>query len=359
MALVTTTTSAAGNREDLIPLVTMISPHDTPFLSSIATKKATGTKHEWLTDALGTPALNAVVEGAAANPSTGVLTPRVRNFNTIQNIRKVGYQLEKSTKNIALDTERAFIQGAEGTTVAGAPTMLGLFGFTQTNQIASQATAVVTGVATTATNAAAPATTGTITLAAGHGAVVGDYILITQTAAGANSVGQGQYRQITAIATNTATVAAWDVLPIGATYKIFKSGAGANVLTSVKLNDAFEACYLQGGNPDCVFAHPTQKRAISNLAATVRRLTSDQKKLGNSVDIYESDFGAHSVKTNRWMPTGSIAVVEKQHFAAAYLRPVRAEQLARVGSSRDFMIESAVTLEARAENASALILGLA
>ena len=91
----------------------------------------------------------------------------------------------------------------------------------------------------------------------------------------------------------------------------------------------------------------------------MRRLTADGSSLSNSIDIYESDFGRHAVKTNRWMPAGTLAIMESSQFAAAYLRPVKAEEMARTGSSRKFMIESAVTLESRAENSSALILGLA
>ena len=88
MAVLQTYQSSAGNREDLIPIITMISPHDAPFTSSIATKKATGMTHEWLTDALASPALNAQVEGSDA--TYGTLTPRVRVQNYIQNIRKTG-----------------------------------------------------------------------------------------------------------------------------------------------------------------------------------------------------------------------------------------------------------------------------
>jgi len=384
MPVLTTTASAAGNREDLIPLITMISPEDTPFLSAMGTKKATGTKHEWLTDVLAAPVLNAVVEGAAAftaNTSASH-TPRVRVSNTIQNIRKIGsvsdnqeavlkagikseysYQLEKATKEIARDTERAMLQGTQGTLANGAPLMQGLFSFTQTNQIGGTLNAGGTAPAVAVTGTLTLPTSTTVTLTAGHGAVIGDYILIVRhPAAGVNpatsSGAQGQYRRISSFTggVNVANVAAWDIVPsTGDQYKIFKTAA----LTTVALNSAFQTTYEQGGNPNCIFAHPSQKIAISNLANQQRRLTGDAKKIGSSIDIYESPFGVFEVALNRWMPLGSLAIIEKGQFAAAYLRPVKAEELARVGSSRDFMIESAVTLEARAENASALMLGLA
>jgi len=352
----------------LIPIITMISPTDAPLTSSIQTKKATGTNHEWLTDALASPTLNAQVEGSDA--TFGTLTPRVRVGNYIQNIRKTGqisdnqeavlkagvkseyaYQLEKATKEIALDTERAFIQGSKS--VGNSPSaqmMGGIFHFLNTNR--TDAVAPNTGAATAATAT-------TITVAAGHGAVANQsYVyILPKDATGADQVGGGQYRLVTGVATNTLTVAAWDVVPAATVlYAVYAVPAA---LSETTINDAFEACYNQGGSPDTVHAPTKQKRAISGFASNIRRLTADAQALTNSIDIYESDFGRHAVKTNRWMPAGSLAVLESGQFAAAYLRPVRAEELARLGSSRRFMIESAVTLEARAENSSALLLGLA
>jgi len=355
--------ASAGNREDLIPVITMISPSDTPLTSAIATKRASGMTHEWLTDSLGTPSLNAQVEGSDA--TFGSLAPRQRTQNYIQNIRQTGqisdnqeavlkagvkseysYQLEKATKLVALDTERAFTQGSRSLGNSATPAQMGgIMYWLQTNRTDGAAAAPNVGTATAGTAT-------TITVAAGHGAVANQsYIYLT------GGTGQGQYRLVTAVATNTLTVAAWDVIPDATTtYAVYVAPAA---LTETLLNDAFEACYNQGGNPDVVLAPTKQKRAISGFGQNVRRLTADGQSLTNSIDIYESDFGRHAVKTNRWMPAGSLAVLESGHFAGAYLRPVKAEELARTGSSRKFMIESAVTLEARAENSSALILGLA
>jgi hypothetical protein len=371
MAAAQTYQFTSGNREDLSEAITMISPHDTPFTSSLGTKKATGITHDWLTDVLSDPADNAVLEGADATFGTQVA--RVRNSNYIQNLRKtfqvsdnqeavlkagvkseVKHQLGKETKNLALDTERMFTQGTRsqgveavaGAGQTGVSRAGGLMYWLSTNQVAGSAAAAVTGTCTGA------GTSVVINAAAGHGAVAGQsYIMIT------GGVGQGQYRLVTAVATNALTVATLDVATTAtSTYSVFVAPAA---LTETVLNDAFEACFNAGGNPNTVFAPTKQKRAISGLNAANRRLTSTEKTMGNSIDVYESDFGMHSVKTNRWMPAGSLAVVETAHFSAAYLRPVKAEELARTGSSTKYMLESAVTLESRAENASALILGLA
>jgi len=261
------------------------------------------------------------------------------------------YQLEKATKELALDIERAATQGVkQAGTVGGTPSqqtgassMGGIFYWFTTNR--TDMVAPNTGTATGATAT-------TIDVAAGHGAVANQsYIYLT------GGTGQGQYRLVTGVATNTLTVAAWDVTPdTTTTYAVYPAPAA---LTETVLNDAFEACYNQGGAPDCVLAPTKQKRAISGFGQNIRRLTAEGQALTNSIDIYESDFGRHAVKTDRWMPAGSLAVVDTRQAALAYLRPVKPEELARTGTARKFMITAAVTLEARAENSSALVLGLA
>ena len=44
--------AAVGSREDLQDVIYSISPTDTPFMNSIGQGKASGTLHEWQTDAL-------------------------------------------------------------------------------------------------------------------------------------------------------------------------------------------------------------------------------------------------------------------------------------------------------------------
>jgi len=384
MAVFQTYQASAGNREDLIPIISMISPHDTPVTSSIATKKATGITHDWLSDSLGTPALNAQIEGSDA--AFGTITPRVRTSNYIQNIRKTGqisdnqeavlkagvtseysYQLEKETKNTALDTERAFIQGTRTQGAAAtASQMGGLFYYLTTNLTAGSAGLAGAAVAQAGAGDSTMAANATITLAVGdvaaNGVVAGSQIYLS------GGTGTGQYRTVLGVAGDVVTVGTvaagaqvtglnWDVTPDATTTYITYAVPAA--LTETVLNDSFEACFNQGGSPTSVHAPTKQKRAISGFASSIRRLSANEQSLSNSIDIYESDFGRHAVKTNRWMPAGSLAVLDTKEIAAAYLRPVKAEELARTGASRKFMIESAVTLEVRAENASALILGLA
>ena len=59
---------AIGNREDLIDIITILSPMDTWFTSNTGSTRAISTYHEWQTDVLDTPAANAQV----AKPSSAV-----------------------------------------------------------------------------------------------------------------------------------------------------------------------------------------------------------------------------------------------------------------------------------------------
>ena len=57
------TYQAIGNREDLIDIITILSPMDTWFTSNTGSTRAISTYHEWQTDVLDTPAANAQIEG--------------------------------------------------------------------------------------------------------------------------------------------------------------------------------------------------------------------------------------------------------------------------------------------------------
>ena len=116
------TYAAIGNREDLSDIIYNISPTDTPFMSSIGKEKASGTLHEWQTDALATAAANAQIEGDEITFTA--VTPTVRLNNQTQISRKsvivsgtqdtvnsagrnneLAYQISKSSKELKRDME--------------------------------------------------------------------------------------------------------------------------------------------------------------------------------------------------------------------------------------------------------------
>jgi hypothetical protein len=117
-----------GLREDLIDLISNISPTETPMLTRFGKTKATAKYHEWQTDTLAAATMNKHLEGA--DTSTAALTPTVRTGNytqiskkswavseTIEAVQKAGrsseftYQMAKHLKELARDMEYAILNG--------------------------------------------------------------------------------------------------------------------------------------------------------------------------------------------------------------------------------------------------------
>jgi hypothetical protein len=154
-----TTYESIGQREDLIDVITNISPVDTWFTSNSGTVKASGRFHEWQTDALAAAAANAVIEGDEA--SATAITPSERLGNYTQILRKtfsvtdtadmvdkagrdseLSYQVQKNLKELARDIEYALIinsasaSGASGT----ARQLKGVLGYIATTNTTGSAT---------------------------------------------------------------------------------------------------------------------------------------------------------------------------------------------------------------------------
>ena len=83
-------------REDLLAIITNLSPSETQLISGLGTSNATSIRHEWLIDTLGTVKANAQLEGAAVTYHT--ITDPTRLYNYTQ-IVKQGYSIS--------DTERS------------------------------------------------------------------------------------------------------------------------------------------------------------------------------------------------------------------------------------------------------------
>ena len=122
------TYDVVGNREDLIDVITNISPDETPFYSAFGKTKANATYHEWQTDELASPTQNAHVEGSSA--ATVTHTARTRLGNYIQSFKtgvsvsdvqravttagvadEFARQLSKKLKEHARDIEYAIVNG--------------------------------------------------------------------------------------------------------------------------------------------------------------------------------------------------------------------------------------------------------
>lgn len=126
------TYQAVGNKEDLIDIITQISPDETPLMNKFGKTEAKAMTHAWLTDSLEAPGVNKHLEDADFQTAAG--TPRVRQDNYIQifmkgvyvtdsqeAVQKAGikselsYQMQKAMKQIAKDVETAILSNATKT----------------------------------------------------------------------------------------------------------------------------------------------------------------------------------------------------------------------------------------------------
>jgi len=314
-----------GNREDLLDIITNISPMDTLFLSGFEQVPANNTTHEWLVDILadfgdpdnGNADVQAVAEGSDA--TFDPLVPRKRLCNlthilrrtfdvsdTQRDINTAGirdeyvYQLRKATMELArfiefalVHSERA-VQIAQGNSVGVTPRQMDGY------------------------DAYAAAT---------------DPTCVTTLGLGANEMG-------------TVTTAA--------------GSSPDDCIDECLLNSHLEDMWEKGAMTDTLWCNSPQKRSLSNLTlnpnSNVRyNIPVDEKTVINTVDFYQSDFGTQRIYLHRYQNTARIATAESAKLRIAVLRPVLAVELAKIGSSTKGMVEWEGTLEVLAPNAIGFI----
>ena len=150
--LTQTTYLTTGAREDLVDMISNISPVETWFTSNTGNVDAKQRYHEWQTDALASPAANAQSEGADFTATAVAATTRLGNYTQI--LRKafqisdtteattmagrkseVAYQTQKKLKELANDIEYALIINATAASASAgsARTAQGVLGFVTTN----------------------------------------------------------------------------------------------------------------------------------------------------------------------------------------------------------------------------------
>ena len=138
-----------------------------------------------------------------------------------------------------------------------------------------------------------------------------------------------------------------------------KVTAGAvRPFTENLLNDALEMCWKAGGNATKVFLSGKQKRNVSSWTGSgsgEKHLDQNSKKLVSSIAVYESDFGVVSFVPHRLMTDTEVVVLDMSFWKIAELRKMKTEDLPKTSDGHKKIIVGELTLEARAEKASAII----
>lgn len=86
-----------SRREDLLDVITNLTPTETPLMSGLGTSTADNTLHQWLKDSLKSVGVNAAVEGADASYANRNTPSRLTNWTQIL---KVDYSVSDTTRAV-------------------------------------------------------------------------------------------------------------------------------------------------------------------------------------------------------------------------------------------------------------------
>jgi hypothetical protein len=296
-----TTGVGKGNREDLVNTVYDISPTDTPVLTALPRSKATAVLHEWTTHALAAAAANEKVEGDDATIDAAVAKTRLNNRTVISNkvagVTKTQQAVDKVGMQDALAEE-------VGYKLAEIKRDMEL--------MINANTAKVAGDDTTARKTAGIPTW-----------------ILNASAIGAAPTGDGS---------DTAT---------DGTQRAF----GESLLL-----DASKLAYDDGGNPSLLIVGTFNKRVVSGFSGNQsRNVDAKEKKLVNSVAVYEDDFNTLKVVADRFGVSRNAVLIDTEYMKLAYLRSFDTWDLAVTGSSMRKQIEVEWALEVCNRDAHAIV----
>lgn len=295
------TNAAIGNREDLVDIIYNTAPTDTPLISAIDKVKATAVTHEWQRDVLATPANNAVAEGADATYTAITPTQRLSNQT----------QISRKTFSISDTQERV--------SKAGRKSEIRYQTIKQGKELRKDMELALIENPTLTTGA----TRQTRGLRGW---------LVTGSSSGATGAAPN-------FGTNTA--------PTDGTLRTF---------TEALMRSAALSAYTNGGNISMLMVHPSIKQNISATftGAGTKFNKGETNQLNTAWDVIKTDFGDLDIVPNRVMQrTREAYYIDPDLCALAVLRDMEDQELARIGSARNFMIESEYALEVREERGMA------
>jgi hypothetical protein len=358
-----------------------LTPEDTPFFSAVGglagSGQSTSTEFEWQTYDLRAAGQNTQLEGADAPTAAERVRANVSNVCQIQQSQisvsytklaaigakagtnneamnpvrsELDWQTEQELKAMVRDIEYSFIRGtyqkpSDNTTAR------------KTRGILAAITTNVTayGTASAADTLTATATTDVIAETATPLAD-GDQIILRQVTAGAP------------LATDTVY---WVVSKTANNFKVSltKGGPAVNItadgtaigytklvpLTWEIMNGVMQRAYDNGGLQDAasrVMWVPSHlKMAVSNALLSIGGKYQEMSRNvgGVAMQSFESDFGTIAIRTNRFLPKGTLLMTSLDQCQPVYLEvPGKghffAEALAKTGASEKVQLYGEVGL---------------
>lgn len=289
-----------GIREQLNDIITDISPTETPFYTKCGKENATNTYVEWQTAELRAPSAAGEIEGDDTG-STFQPTVRVGNYTRI---------------------------GKEGFKVSGTATALNLAA--RNKEYAYQA------------------------LQAGK-ALKRDLEMALLGTQGRDAGSTTKARQLCGvggwISTNTVGAATFPTDSDGTGG--FAAGTAAE-FSQADFDAIMQSIWEEGGTPDRVYLSADLMSACVAVLEGNNNARNQQPvtKVSNNVVRYQTPFGEVSFVPDRFMPAGSVYVVDSSKWKVATLRGWSQTKLAKTGDSEHGQIVGEHTLMSLNEKAS-------
>ena len=302
------TFDAVGNREDLSDIIYNIAPTDTPFLNGVPKGEAIATNHEWQTDTLAAAsATNAVIQGDDATTDAATATVRLGNRTQISDKVPRVTGTQNAVLKAGRDDEMSY-------------------------QVAKRAKELKRDMESS--------------LLASNAKVTGNDTLASELAG-----------IVAWIATNES-VGTSGSAPTGDGTDTRTDGTQRAVLESY-LRTVLQACWDEGGDPDCVMVGSFNKGQVSTFTGNAtREVKAEHRTLHASIDYYESEWGMLHVVPNRFQRARDMLVLQKDMWKVCYLRPFQITDLAKTGDTERKQLLVEYTLQSSNEKASGIVADL-
>ncbi len=294
--------ATGGNREDLSDVLWDVSPTETPGITAMKKGTATATAHDWLTDALEDPALNAHIEGDDAAPVDAAPRTRLSNFTQIFKKHAVvtGTQ-EKVLKGGGIKSEMAY-QVARRMKAIKRDCEHAVFG------------AVSGGGAKEAGDDTTARRMGNFRSYMEDPSFIGGPGFVAPTGNGVDLGTAGTDRLFTE-----------EILVEGLAQLWEQSGGNENILA------------LMGKN---------QRAHFSTFdSSNTRYVTTDDRKLVASIDVYDGDFHTVTAAPDRFCDIQNVLLMDPEYAKMCDLRAISSKDLAVLGDSTRKEIVWETTLE--------------
>ncbi|HLL87684.1 MAG TPA: DUF5309 family protein [Tepidisphaeraceae bacterium] len=364
--------------EDVSDLVALNSPHETPLLDALGDppRAAHSTVHEWVEDAL-LPNTAKVNDATYADPATDAqfvvdAADRFRVGDQVKLEDKSEVMLVTAV-NVGTNT-LTVVRGYGGSTPAAlsdGATVVILGNAALEGDDASAARFTNRSRKTNYTQIfAATVDVSGSQLAVQHVGVADELEYQKQQRARElirdleNSVINGRAAAASPEGSGTVRRTMKGLLSLIATNRFAVGAAGFPAdpyLTEEQLNTALGDIWRSSsGRVDLIVVGGRQKRSINGFGANQRRFAQGDESYKRQVSIYESDYGVCQVVLCRWVPAGTVLLLDSSRIDVLPLagRSFHYKPLASVGDRTGGQLIGEYTLELRNENAHGVITGL-